>query len=149
MFKNQMNLKQIRITMLIVGLSLFILLVAFVLVALKDNLVYFYSPTKIHTLTKLPQKTVRVGGMVLEGSWKQEGLKHQFSVTDYQHNIHIIYHGIVPDLFREGQGVVAQGYFDKEKSFIADTILAKHDETYMPPEVADSLRQSEKVRTRQ
>lgn len=91
-----------------------------------------------------PGQVLRVGGLVKQGSVEREGLETEFFVTDLAHEIHVYYSGMLPDLFREGQGVVAEGRFNERGLFVADTVLAKHDETYMPPEVADALKKSGK-----
>jgi cytochrome c-type biogenesis protein CcmE len=87
---------------------------------------------------------MRVGGLVSQGSVRRDGLRAKFDVTDLAHSISVSYEGMLPDLFREGQGVVAEGRFNGEGLFVADTVLAKHDETYMPPEVAEALEKSGK-----
>ncbi|MFA5628038.1 MAG: cytochrome c maturation protein CcmE [Thiohalomonadaceae bacterium] len=119
--------------------------VALAMVALSENINLFYSPTEV-SRGAIPQgKTFRVGGLVREGSVRREeqGLRISFEVTDGPHNVTIDYTGILPDLFREGQGIVAQGRLDDNGRFIADQVLAKHDENYMPPEVAEALIKAE------
>ncbi len=110
--------------------------------ALRDAMVFFYSPAEVAEAPPAPGERVRVGGLVVEGSVERpsEG-GARFSVTDGAAEIHIAYTGSLPDLFREGQGIVAQGAFDEAGLFQASTVLAKHDESYMPPEVADALRE--------
>jgi cytochrome c-type biogenesis protein CcmE len=109
--------------------------------AFNDNLLYFYNPTQILAGDAPQGRTFRIGGMVTEGSLKRtEGtLAVQFVVTDYRHSIPVHYEGLLPDLFREGQGVIAHGHLSPTGEFMADEVLAKHDENYMPPEVAESL----------
>lgn len=116
-----------------------ILLVAF---ALQDEIVFFYSPTDVIEEKKAGQgQRFRLGGLVKDGSYKKDGENVAFVITDTDHEIKVSYVGILPDLFREGQGVIAEGSLDEQNSFKADTVLAKHDETYMPKEVADTLKE--------
>jgi cytochrome c-type biogenesis protein CcmE len=107
---------------------------------LRDNLVFFYSPTELKTKALQPHQKVRVGGMVKPGSlvWA-EGQKVSFIITDYTTDVRVEYVGIPPDLFREGQGAVAEGFLQGPNVFKAQSILAKHDENYMPPEVSQAL----------
>ncbi len=115
---------------------------AFALNAFQDNLLYFYSPSDV-TEGKAPAgRSFRVGGMVTEGSFHRPSgsLEATFVLTDYAHNVTVRYTGVLPDLFREGQGVIARGRLNPDGSFVAEEVLAKHDENYMPPAVADSLR---------
>jgi len=111
--------------------------------AFDDNLLYFYNPTQVLAGDAPQGRTFRIGGMVTEGSLKRtEGtLAVQFVVTDYRHSVPVRYEGLLPDLFREGQGVIAHGHLTPSGEFVADEVLAKHDENYMPPEVAESLHQ--------
>tara|TARA_X000000950_G_C13896806_1_gene653180 strand:- start:2408 stop:2842 length:435 start_codon:yes stop_codon:yes gene_type:complete len=116
---------------------------------LRDNLVFFYSPTDILGKKDVTNKTIRIGGLVIPGSVKKEIVRKDgknvekifFEISDNKNNIAITHIGILPDLFKEGQGVVAEGFFD-DINFVFDAkkILAKHDENYMPPEVKDSLK---------
>tara|TARA_Y100000588_G_C14053760_1_gene838432 strand:- start:592 stop:1026 length:435 start_codon:yes stop_codon:yes gene_type:complete len=112
-----------------------------ILKALKDNIVFFYSPTEMieKFKTKKNVKKVRIGGLVVKSSLKQNNSKVEFEITDKKTKIKIIYSGILPDLFREEQGVVVEGYIRKN-IFEATEVLAKHDENYMPKEVADTLK---------
>jgi cytochrome c-type biogenesis protein CcmE len=115
---------------------------ALAMLAFQDNLLYFYNPSQI-VAGEAPQgRTFRIGGMVTQGSLQRtEGtLKIRFVVTDYRHSIPVSYEGLLPDLFREGQGVIAHGHLTESGEFAADEVLAKHDENYMPPEVAESLK---------
>lgn len=115
---------------------------ALVLSAFSDNLVFFHSPTDV-VEKKLPaDRLFRIGGLVEAGSVKRDGLITDFNVTDLQHTVPVRYTGILPDLFREGQGVVANGRLDANGRFNAAEVLAKHDENYMPPEVAEALKKS-------
>ncbi|MEC9249760.1 MAG: cytochrome c maturation protein CcmE [Pseudomonadota bacterium] len=117
--------------------------VALAMFAMKDALIYFYSPTEIAEEGVELGERIRVGGLVVEGSIQPgEGQHVAFRVTDTAHDILIEYEGILPDLFREGQGVVVEGAFQTAGVFSAETVLAKHDETYMPPEVAEALQES-------
>ncbi len=117
---------------------------ALVLNAFRGNMVFFYSPSDVITNETLMDRTFRLGGMVEEGSLRREddGLTVSFMVTDTANSIPVTYTGILPDLFREGQGVVAQGRMGNDGLFHADEVLAKHDETYMPPEVAEALERA-------
>lgn len=129
--KHRQRLSVVVLLVLGVGLA-----VALVLKALSSNINLFYTPTELSQV-QLPEKTlVRVGGMVVKGSLeRQEALKIAFKITDYEKELWIDYQGILPDLFREGQGVVIQGYLSPDNRFYAKQILAKHDEKYMPPEL--------------
>jgi len=111
--------------------------------AFDANLLYFYNPTQVLAGDAPEGRAFRLGGMVTAGSLKRtEGtLAVQFVVTDYKHSIPVHYEGLLPDLFREGQGVIAHGHLTPSGDFVADEVLAKHDENYMPPEVAESLHQ--------
>jgi len=110
--------------------------VALVLNAFQSNLVFFYSPSQVAA------RTFRIGGMVEKGSLKREGTKASFVVTDTAKSILVRYEGILPDLFKEGKGVVAQGRLEGDV-FVAREVLAKHDENYMPPEAADALKKAQ------
>ncbi len=117
------------------------------LTAFEENLLYFYSPTQVKAGEAPQTHSFRVGGLVLDGSVKRapDSLTVQFDITDNQESMTIEYTGILPDLFREGQGIVAMGSFNAGGDFVADEVLAKHDENYMPPEVADALKASEQA----
>jgi cytochrome c-type biogenesis protein CcmE len=114
--------------------------VALVLTAFEDSIVFFYSPTEISQQTLSPGQRIRIGGLVETGSVNAEGETTTFTVTDTAETLDIVYRGILPDLFREGQGIVAEGYMLASGVFQASDVLAKHDETYMPPEVADAIK---------
>lgn len=124
------------------------LLAAFlVLQALRENVNLFFTPTEILTGKAKQKRMIRMGGMVEKGSViRDKGLKTQFIVTDFAHSVTVKYTGILPDLFKEGQGVVVLGYVDDSQNtlFYADQVLAKHDENYMPPEVKNALKQGVK-----
>ncbi len=108
--------------------------------SLEENVVYFYSPTDIYKKPQiLPSEKIRVGGLVKENSITKKGTSINFIITDLKNEIIVSYKGLVPNLFSEGKGVVAEGKVKDKKYFIADKILAKHDENYMPPEVKDAL----------
>ena len=118
--------------------------VALVLMALEENIVFFYSPTELVEKDIDPGRRLRIGGLVEEGSVVRGGADGliAFRVTDLSETVPVRYRGLLPDLFREGQGVVAEGMLGADGTFEASTILAKHDETYMPPEVAEALKKS-------
>jgi cytochrome c-type biogenesis protein CcmE len=131
--------------MLALGLGLAALgaAAALALSALNDTLVFFYSPSEIEAKSLAPGQTIRVGGLVEEGSVAITGDGSvRFRVTDLKTALPVTYRGVLPDLFREGQGVVAQGTLGPDGAFAASEVLAKHDETYMPPEVAEALKKS-------
>lgn len=115
---------------------------ALVLNAFSDNLVFFHSPSDVVEQHVAAGKRFRIGGLVEAGSVKKDGLVTEFDVTDLKHTVHVRYTGLLPDLFREGQGVVAAGQLDPGGQFVATEVLAKHDEKYMPPEVAAALKKS-------
>ncbi len=117
------------------------------LTAFEENLLYFYSPTQVKAGEAPKAHSFRVGGLVVTGSVKREpdSLKIVFDVTDNKEVMSVEYTGILPDLFREGQGIVAMGNFQADGRFVAQEVLAKHDENYMPPEVAAALKASEKT----
>jgi len=131
----------ILIVFLLVGFGTVIGLAMY---ALSENINLFYNPSQIANGEAPQNARIRAGGMVVEGSVKRsaDSLAIQFELTDYAANISVEFTGILPDLFREGQGIVALGRLDSNTIFIADEVLAKHDETYMPPEVADALEKS-------
>jgi cytochrome c-type biogenesis protein CcmE len=111
------------------------------MLAFEDNLLYFYNPTQVHAGEAPTDRMFRIGGMVTEGSVQRTAgtLKIRFVVTDHRESIPVNYEGLLPDLFREGQGVIAHGRLTESGEFVANEVLAKHDENYMPPEVAESL----------
>jgi cytochrome c-type biogenesis protein CcmE len=116
---------------------------AFAYRAFQENLLYFFSPTQV-AAGEAPERTFRLGGMVLRESFKREpgSLTAQFVVTDNVHSVPVTYTGVLPDLFREGAGAVVVGRLDGDGVFVADEVLAKHDENYMPPEVAEALEKA-------
>ena len=111
--------------------------------AFNENLLYFFSPTDVVNGKAPNGKSFRLGGLVANGSVKREGIKVAFDVTDNQNTFTVKYEGILPDLFREGQGIITTGSL-KNGTFMATEVLAKHDENYMPPEVADALKNTKK-----
>ena len=122
--------------------------VALVLNAFNSNLVFFYTPTQIAAKQAPQGRTFRVGGLVEAGSVKRDGVTVNFVVTDTLKAVPVRYEGVLPDLFKEGKGVVAQGQLGADGLFTAREVLAKHDENYMPPEAADALQQAEKMRNK-
>jgi cytochrome c-type biogenesis protein CcmE len=117
-------------------------IVALVLRAFQSNLVFFYTPTQIRAKEAPQGRTFRVGGMVQKGSLQRDGIKVSFVVTDTQKSITVHFQGLLPDLFKEGKGVVAQGQLDASGSFMAAEVLAKHDENYMPPEASEAIKKA-------
>ena len=118
-----------------------VLSVFLILKSLEENVVYFQSPSEIKILEEVKQKKIRVGGMVKKESISIEEKKIKFIITDFKNEINVIYSGVVPNLFTEGKGVVAEGYLKDKNFFLATKILAKHDENYMPPEVKAALEE--------
>ena len=118
-----------------------------VLAAFKNNLVFFFSPTQVAAKEAPQGRTFRIGGLVENGTLKreQDGLTIRFTVTDTANTIPVVYKGILPDLFKEGRGCVAQGKVGSDGVFYADQIMAKHDENYMPPEAAKALEQGKDI----
>ena len=136
-----MTRKQKRLTMIGAIGAVLMAAVLLVMFALRDEIVFFYSPTDILTESKArPGERFRLGGLVKEGSIEKSGETVRFVITDTEHEMPVTYVGILPDLFREGQGVIAAGTLSGD-GFTADTVLAKHDENYMPKEVADTLKE--------
>jgi cytochrome c-type biogenesis protein CcmE len=113
------------------------------LYALRQNINLFYTPTDVMRGTLPLQHRIRVGGLVEKNSVKRDGLMVRFSITDNRESMVVHYQGVLPDLFREGQGIVAEGQLRAQGRFVAERVLAKHDENYMPPEVAATLQQAE------
>ena len=131
---------KLRIFYLILSLFLFTLIIFFILRSLEKNVVYFFSPTEIYNKPNISfNKKIRIGGLVKEGSISKNEKTINFIVTDLNNEIVVSYNGLVPNLFAEGKGVVAEGKLKDKKYFVADKILAKHDENYMPPEVSKAL----------
>jgi cytochrome c-type biogenesis protein CcmE len=136
-----MTRKQRRLVLIGTSLGVLAIAAALVLNALRDSVVFFNSPTDVVEKNVQPGTRIRLGGLVKDGTLQRgENLAVRFEVTDGNRAITVAYQGILPDLFREGQGVVAEGAMDGAGVFKADSVLAKHDETYMPKEVADALK---------
>ncbi len=135
-----------RLILIVAGLALLGVTAALVLSAFNKNLVFFFSPSQVADKEAPVNKTFRLGGMVEKGSLKRmpDGLTVEFLVTDTAKTIPVRYKGILPDLFSEGKGVVAQGSLDTDGTFVATQVLAKHDENYMPPEAADAIARAQK-----
>jgi len=138
-----MTRKQRRLVLIGTSLGVLTIAAALVLGALRDSIVFFNSPTDVAEKHVVPGTRMRIGGLVKPGSVERgDNLLVRFSVTDGKTDIPVHYRGIVPDLFREGQGVVAEGKLESDGMLAADTVLAKHDERYMPREVVDALKKS-------
>jgi cytochrome c-type biogenesis protein CcmE len=136
-----MTRKQRRLALIGSGLGVLACAAALILGSLHDSIVFFISPSDIAENKAAPGERVRLGGLVKLGSVERgDNLQVRFEVTDGNKDIPVSYRGIVPDLFREGQGVVAEGHVEPGGAFKADTVLAKHDERYMPREVVDTLK---------
>jgi cytochrome c-type biogenesis protein CcmE len=137
-----MTRKQRRATLLLGGLVLLGIAGGLVLYALRETITYFKTPSDVVAANIPSQQRFRLGGLVAKGTVKRgQGTEVEFGVTDTLKTITVVYKGILPDLFREGQGVVAEGKLEGDGRFRADSVLAKHDETYMPPEVAKALQE--------
>ena len=130
---------KLRLVFLALILASVILTVFLVLQSLKENVVYFQSPSGIKSLIELNKKKIRVGGMVKEQSVFINSDEVNFIITDFKNEINVVYSGAVPNLFAEGKGVVAEGFLKDKNYFTATKILAKHDENYMPPEVKEAI----------
>lgn len=141
-----MKTRHKRLALVVAGLALLGVAAALVLSAFQQNLVFFFTPTQVASGEAPQGRSFRIGGMVEQGSVKrlEDGMTIQFIVTDHAKAMPVIYRGILPDLFREGKGVVAQGKLGGDGRFVADEVLAKHDENYMPPEAAYALEQGSK-----
>jgi len=141
-----MKPRQKRFVLIAASLAVLGIATALILSAFQQNLVFFFSPSDIAAHKAPAERTFRVGGLVESGSVKRDGVQVRFVVTDTAHNVLVVYQGILPDLFREGKGVVAQGKLGPDGVFHASEVLAKHDENYMPPDAAHALEQAEKAR---
>ena len=134
-----------RLAAIAFGLAALGIATALVLSAFEKNLVFFFTPTQV-VANEAPQgRTFRIGGMVQTGSVKREGIEVRFVVTDTAKSIPVVYSGALPDLFREGKGVVAHGQLGADGGFRAREVLAKHDENYMPPEAAHAVEKAQKT----
>jgi cytochrome c-type biogenesis protein CcmE len=137
-----MTRRQRRAVLILGCLAVIGVAIGLVLTALRDTIVFFHTPSAVAEKSLQPGQRFRLGGLVAEGSLKRgTGTDVEFVVTDTAKTIAVSYRGVLPDLFREGQGVVAEGVLEAGGNFRADTVLAKHDETYMPPEVAKALKE--------
>ena len=137
-----------RIAFIVAGLAALGIAAAFVLTAFQSNLVFFFSPTQVALREAPVDRTFRIGGLVENGTIKRQsdGLTVHFTVTDTAKSIPVVYKGILPDLFKEGKGCVAQGKLGADGVFYADEVLAKHDENYMPPEAGDAIDKAKHTR---
>ena len=137
-----MTRKRRRLIAVLAGLTMLGVATVLVLLAFNDNLVFFYSPSDLKAKHVGEGRRIRVGGLVAEGSVARAGKRLDFRITDGESTVPVTYSGVVPDLFREGQGVVVEGKLDRAGLVEADSVLAKHDEKYMPREVVDALKKS-------
>lgn len=139
-----MKPRQKRFVFIVVAVVALALVIALVLNALKDNVSLYFTPTQVYNKDAPQGRSFRIGGLVEEGSVKREkdGMTVNFVITDGKKSIAVIYKGILPDLFKEGKGVVAQGKIEADGVMHAAEVLAKHDENYMPPEAADALKKA-------
>lgn len=133
-----------RLVLIVSGLAAIAIAAGLILNAFQSNLVFFYTPTQVADNEVPDGRSFRIGGMVEEGSVQREGVNVRFVVTDTAKSVPVVYSGILPDLFREGQGVVAQGRLEGGQ-FRAEQVLAKHDENYMPPEAAEAVERAHKA----
>jgi cytochrome c-type biogenesis protein CcmE len=134
--------KRRRLIAVLAGLAMLGVATVLVLLAFNDNLVFFYSPSDLKAKHVAQGRLIRIGGLVAAGSVERDGKTIEFRITDGQNAVPVTYSGVVPDLFREGQGVVVEGKLDGAGLVKADSVLAKHDEKYMPREVVDALKRS-------
>ena len=139
-----MKRKTRRLYALLLGGAMLAAAAALVLTALEDSLVFFYAPSELAELAPGPERRIRIGGLVEEGSVARaaDGPEVRFRVTDTAVSLPVRYAGVLPDMFREGEGIVAEGRLGADGVFAADSVLAKHDETYMPPEAAEALEKA-------
>jgi cytochrome c-type biogenesis protein CcmE len=140
-----MKTRHKRLALIVGGLAALGVASALILSAFRENLVFFFSPSDVVAQKAPRDRSFRVGGVVEEGSVKRDGVLVSFRVTDTAQTIPVVYQGILPDLFREGKGVVAQGKLGADGVFRASEVLAKHDENYMPPEAAHAVEQAQKA----
>jgi len=136
MYGKKVKLRILFLTLILASVVLFVFLI---LLSLKENVVYFKSPSEIKNLVEINKKKIRVGGMVKKKSIVIDNDKVNFIITDFKNEINVTYSGAVPNLFEEGKGVVAEGFLKDRDYFSATKILAKHDENYMPPEVKEAI----------
>ena len=140
-----MTPRQKRLMWIVAGVALVAAAVGLVLFALKNNVSLYFTPTQVFNKEAPQARNFRIGGLVEAGSVKRDsdGLRVRFNISDTVNTMPVIYKGILPDLFKEGKGVVAQGKLESDNVFHAEEVLAKHDENYMPPEAADALKKAE------
>lgn len=140
-----MKARHKRIAMIVVGIIVLAIAAALLLKSFRSNLVFFFTPTQVVNGEAPKEGNFRIGGLVETGSLERlaNGTQVKFKVTDTAKSMQVVYTGILPDLFKEGKGVVAQGKFGKDGVFEADQVLAKHDENYMPPEAAEALKKAQ------
>ena len=136
MYGRKVKLRFFFVSLILLTLTLSIYLV---LKSLEENVIYFQSPSEIKNITEIENKKIRIGGMVKEESISINKNEINFIITDFKNEINVTYSGVVPNLFKEGKGVVAEGFLKDRNFFLASKILAKHDENYMPPEVKAAL----------
>jgi cytochrome c-type biogenesis protein CcmE len=134
-----------RLALLVGGLAALGVAAALILSAFRENLVFFFSPSDVVAQKAPRDRSFRIGGLVQEGSVRRDGVLVSFKVTDTAQTVPVVYQGILPDLFREGKGVVAQGKLGADGVFRASEVLAKHDENYMPPEASHAVEQAQKA----
>ena len=141
-----MKTRHKRLIIILAGVAVLSVALTLIFKAFNSNMVFFFSPSDVQAKQAPVDKTFRLGGLVEKGSLQREddGLTVHFKVTDNANTILVTYTGILPDLFKEGQGVVTQGKLSNDGTFVASEVLAKHDETYMPPEVAEALDKAKK-----
>ena len=132
---------KLRFFFILLILVILVLSIFLILKSLEENVVYFQSPSDIKILSEVDKKKIRIGGMVKKNSISIEAKKLNFIITDFKNEINVIYSGVIPNLFEEEKGVVAEGYLKDKSFFLATKILAKHDENYMPPEVKEALEE--------
>jgi cytochrome c-type biogenesis protein CcmE len=140
-----MKARHKRMLLIVGGLAALGVASALILSAFRENLVFFFSPSDVVAQKAPRDRSFRIGGVVEEGSVKRDGVLVRFKVTDTAQTVPVVYQGILPDLFREGKGVVAQGKLGADGVFRASEVLAKHDENYMPPEAAHAVEQAQKA----
>ena len=139
MYGRKVKIRFFFILLIVVTLGLTIFLI---LKSLEENVIYFKSPSEVKILSEKQQKKIRIGGMVKTESISIVNKELSFVITDFKSEINVVYSGLIPNLFEEGKGVVAEGFLKDENFFSATKILAKHDENYMPPEIKESLKQN-------
>ena len=138
MYGRKVKLRFFFVTLILTTLALSIYLI---LKSLEENVIYFQSPSEIKNVAEISEKKIRIGGMVKKDSVSINMNEINFIITDFKNEINVIYSGVVPNLFQEGKGVVAEGFLKDRNFFLASKILAKHDENYMPPEVKAALEE--------